>query len=247
MTTLDLTGRTALVTGGSGGIGAAISVALAGSGVDVALSYARHRDDAERVADQVRGRGRRAAILEGDLADPEVPELMSAAAEKDIGPIDILVANAGIGVQRAWDEVDLELWDTTLAVNLRAPYLLARQVLPGMIERGFGRVLFMSSIAALNGGVMGPHYAASKAALHGLAHHLAPRVAPRGVTVNVLAPAVIEGTRMVPAGDWGRTPESMPVGRFGRTEEVADLTMAILRNGYLTDKVITLDGGLYPM
>ncbi|MFG1705855.1 SDR family NAD(P)-dependent oxidoreductase [Nonomuraea sp. M3C6] len=130
-----------------------------------------------------------------------------------------------------------------MAVNLRAPFLLVQRALPGMVERGFGRVLFMSSVAGFTGGIVGPHYAASKAGLHGLVHYLAARVAPRGVTVNALAPALIEDTDMLPAT---ASPGNLTVGRFGRPEEVADLAMAVLGNGYLTNQVLSLDGGAYP-
>ena len=114
-----------------------------------------------------------------------------------------------------------------------------------MVERGFGRVLFTSSIAALTGGVVGPHYAATKAGLHGLTHHLAARVVRDGVTVNAIAPALIAETRMLP-GDPEELAARLPVGRFGTPAEVADLALAMLRNGYLTSKVIALDGGIYP-
>jgi 3-oxoacyl-[acyl-carrier protein] reductase len=113
-----------------------------------------------------------------------------------------------------------------------------------MAERGYGRVLFMSSVAGFTGGIVGPHYAASKAGLHGLVHFMAARVADRGVTVNALAPALIEDTRMLPATPDG--PRTIPVGRYGRPEEVADLAMAVLRNGYLTNQVLGLDGGSHP-
>ena len=134
--------------------------------------------------------------------------------------------------------------DYTLAVNLRAPFLLARRVLPGMRERGFGRVLFISSVAAFRGGVIGPDYASSKAGLHGLAHFLANRVAAEGVTVNVLAPGFVE-TAMLP-GDPQQLAKAIPVGRVGRPEEVADLAVAILRNGYVTSQAFSIDGGIYP-
>ena len=113
-----------------------------------------------------------------------------------------------------------------------------------MRERGFGRILFMSSVAALRGGVVGPDYAASKAGLHGLTHFLAARVAGDGVTVNALAPGFVE-TEMLP-GDPRELGKSVPVGRVGRPEEIADLAMAILTNGYLTSKVLSIDGGSYP-
>jgi 3-oxoacyl-[acyl-carrier protein] reductase len=113
-----------------------------------------------------------------------------------------------------------------------------------MVERGYGRVLFMSSVAAFTGGLVGPHYAATKAGLHGVVHFLATRVARRGVTVNALAPALIEDTGMLPVTSDG--PLTIPVGRYGHPEEVADLAMAVLRNGYLTNQVLSLDGGTYP-
>jgi 3-oxoacyl-[acyl-carrier protein] reductase len=120
-------------------------------------------------------------------------------------------------------------------------------VLPGMVERRFGRILFVSSVAALNGGVVEAHYAVSTAGLHGLTHHLAPRVAADGVTVNALAPALVGDTRMLPVDpDAGDSPVPIPVGRFGPPAEVADMAIAMLRNGYLTNKVVTLDGGLLP-
>ena len=114
-----------------------------------------------------------------------------------------------------------------------------------MIERGFGRVLFTSSIAALTGGITGPHYAASKAGLHGLTHFLASRVAASGVTVNAIAPALIEETGMFP-GDPKELIRKVPVGRLGTPRDVADLAVAVLRNGYLTNQVLSIDGGMHP-
>ena len=133
-----------------------------------------------------------------------------------------------------------------MAVNLTAPFVLAQRLLPGMVGRGFGRVLFVSSVAALNGGVVGAHYAASKAGLHGLTHHLAPRVAAHGVTVNAIAPALIGQTRMLPTTPDGGIPLPIPVARIGTPDEVAEMAIAMLDNGYLTNKVITVDGGLLP-
>jgi 3-oxoacyl-[acyl-carrier protein] reductase len=244
----SLEGRVALVTGASGGIGGALAQALVASGVDVALTYGSHHDEAALVATLAGEAGRRAIVLEGDLSDPAVPQRLVEETVEQLGACDLLVANAGVGTRLPWDEVDLATWDHTVAVNLRAPWLLTRAALPGMLERGFGRILYVSSIAALNGGVVGPHYAASKAALHGLMHHIAPRVAGSGVTVNTIAPALVTGTRMLPANpdDSGALPMPVPVGRLGTTAEVADLALAMLRNGYLTNKTYALDGGLMP-
>jgi 3-oxoacyl-[acyl-carrier protein] reductase len=243
MKTLD--GRVALITGASGGIGGALALALAAEGVDLALAYGSHREDAEAVAVRT---GRRTLLLAGDMAEPEVPARLVSETREALGSCDILVANAGVGEKLPWDEVDLETWERTVAVNLRAPWLLTRAALPGMLDAGFGRILYVSSVAALNGGVIGPHYAASKAGLHGLMHHIAARVAGQGVTVNTIAPALVTGTRILPVDP--ENPDAMPmpvpVGRLGTTEEVADLAVAMLRNGYLTNKTITLDGGLLP-
>jgi 3-oxoacyl-[acyl-carrier protein] reductase len=242
-----LTGRVALLTGASGGIGKGIARALADDGVDLFLGYGRHGDDAEEAAAYARGLGRRAVVASADLADPTAPARLVAQANSELGSVDILVANAGTADVKAWQDIDLESWNATLAVNLTAPFLLAQRVLPAMVENRFGRVLFISSVAGLNGGVVGAHYAASKAGLHGLMHHLAPRVAADGVTVNALAPALIGDTKMFPVDpETATTPMPIPVGRAGRPAEVAEMAIAMLRNGYLTNKVVTLDGGIVP-
>jgi 3-oxoacyl-[acyl-carrier protein] reductase len=245
MTTLA--GRVALVTGASGGIGKAIARVLADDGADLFLSYGRHGDDAEQAASYARGLGRRAVVAPADLSDPTAPARLVAQANSELGGVDILVANAGSADVKGWQNIDLESWNKTLAVNLTAPFLLAQQVLPGMLEKRFGRVLFISSVAGFTGGVVGAHYAASKAGLHGLTHHLATRVATDGVTVNALAPALIGDTNMFPVDpETGATPLDIPVGRAGHPAEVAAMAMAMLSNGYLTNKVVTLDGGILP-
>jgi 3-oxoacyl-[acyl-carrier protein] reductase len=243
----DLADRVALLTGASGGIGKAIGKRLAEEGVDVCLAYGRHGEDAEEVAAYARGVGRRAVTVASDMADPQGPADLVAYAGRELGHVDVLVANAGTADIKTWENIDFASWNATLAVNLTAPFLLSQQVLPGMIERRFGRILFISSVAALNGGVVGAHYAASKAGLHGLMHHLAPRVAADGVTVNCLAPALVGDTKMFPADlETPTPPVPIPVGRVGRPDEMADMAITMLRTGYLTNKVITVDGGLVP-
>lgn len=156
------------------------------------------------------------------------------------------MSNAGTSSRRdAIEEVSAADWNGHIAVNLSAPFLLARRVAPGMRERGFGRILFTSSVAAFTGGVVGPHYAASKAGLHGLTHWLASRLAGSGVTANAIAPALIEDTGMLPGGA-DELRELVPVGRLGKPAEVADMALAVLRNGYVTNQVIAVDGGMHP-
>jgi 3-oxoacyl-[acyl-carrier protein] reductase len=241
----SLAGRVALVTGASGGIGAALAEALAGAGARLGLAYGRGVRPAERLRDAIRARGGEAVAIGCDLREAAAAAELVAAAERELGPVDVLVANAGVGRRLALDQVDTEAWDEALAVNLRAPFLLAQRTLPGMCERGFGRVLFVSSVAAFTGGLVGPQYAASKAGLHGLAHFLAARAAPHGVTVNVIAPALVAETGMLP-GEPDELRRAVPVGRLGRPEEVARLALAVLENGYLTSQVVALDGGMHP-
>jgi 3-oxoacyl-[acyl-carrier protein] reductase len=238
-------GRVALVTGGSGGIGQAVSLALAVEGALVAVHYSRGREAAEKVARQITDDGGRAVVLGADLSSPTAPVELVDATEASLGPIDLLISNAGLGQRRTLEELTTAEFDETLAVNLRAPFLLAQRVLPGMRTRGFGRALFMSSVAAFTGGIVGPHYGASKAGLNGLVHFLAAQFAPAGITVNGLAPALIADTAMLP-GPPDELARRVPVRRLGRPAEVADLTLSILRNAYITNQVISIDGGSHP-
>src|SRR6201995_5701497 len=235
-------GRVALVTGARGGIGGVIALALGAEGGPEAGHYGRQGENAERVSAQIAGQGGRAVTLGADLASPDAPGDLVIATEQALGPIDLLVSNAGAGQRRSLEEVTAAEFDQTLAVNLRAPFLLAQRVLPGMRERGFGRALFVSSVAAFTGGIVGPHYASSKAGLNGLIHFLAARFAADGIPVNGLAPALIADTAMLPRepADLGHP---LPIGRLGRPAEVADLVLAILANPYVTNQVISIDGG----
>lgn len=240
----ELSGRVALVTGASGGIGAAICRELAAKGTTVAAGYGANRAAGEELVGELLARGARAAAFAGDMADPSEPARLIDAVEGELGPVDVLVANHGIGRPADWELLSATDFEETLAINLRAPFLLAQRALPGMRERGFGRVLFMSSTAAFRGGVLAPDYAASKAGLHGLAHFLASRVAADGITVNVLAPGYVQ-TAMMP-GDAAELGSRVPVGRVGQPHEVAELAVSVLGNGFMTSKVLGIDGGMYP-
>jgi 3-oxoacyl-[acyl-carrier protein] reductase len=241
----DFAQRVALVTGGSGGIGSQLSLRLAAAGATVGVHYSSSRIAAGRVVASIIDGGGRAAAFPADLGDPDATACLVDSVERELGPIHVLAANAGLSRPASYEDVDAAAFDETVAVSLCAPYLLARRVLPGMRTRQFGRILFTSTVAALTGGIVGPHYAASKAGLHGLTHFLASRVAGDGVTVNAIAPALIEATGMLP-GDPGDLAGRVPVRRLGQSDGVADFAMAVLRNGYVTNQVMSIDGGIHP-
>lgn len=238
----------ALVTGASRGIGRAVALRLGEQGHDVAVGYSRELEQAEQVAGEIVALGRRAMTVGGDLEDSETPARIVAEVEDGLGGVDVLIANAGIAsAPTGILEVGLEDWQRTLAVNLTAPFLLAQRTFAGMLERGFGRIVFVSSVAAYTGGLIGAHYAASKAGLHGLAHSLARQGAAHGVTVNVVAPGLID-TDMLPADGAVREQlaASRAVGRLGSAEEVAELVAAMVANAYLSNQSIVIDGGTLP-
>src|SRR5438067_2515021 len=218
-----LDGRVALVTGGSGGIGRALVRGLAAEGAAVAVGYGARAEAAEQIAAEIVTAGGRAVAGGADLRRPDA---LVAAVETALGPVDVLVSNAGLGRTQALEEVRSEDFDEMVAVNLRAPFLLAQRTVPGMRERRFGRILFISSVAAFTGGIVGPHYAASKAGVNALTHFIASRTAGDGITVNAIAPALIENTDMLP-GDPGERSSRIPVGRLGNPAEVAELAMAV--------------------
>ncbi len=244
MTSSDLAGRVALVTGASGGIGESLCRALADEGAAIAVSYGRNRETATTLAASLAAEGHRSTAFGADMEDLAAPAGLIDEVESEMAPVEVLVVNHGLARRARYEDVDAEAFDRTLAVNLRAPFLLAQRALAGMRERGFGRILFVSSAAAFRGGVVGPDYAASKAGLHGLTHFLASRTARDGVTVNAVAPGFID-TPMLP-GEPSELARSVPVGRIGRPEEVADLCVAILRNAYATNHVYSIDGGMHP-
>jgi 3-oxoacyl-[acyl-carrier protein] reductase len=242
----DLTGKVALVTGASRGIGAATAVRLAQAGADVAVGCGRNREAAEKVAGQVTALGRRAIVVSGDLADPDVPRRLAAEVAERLRPADVLVANAGSGTRMDLADVDVAAWDYDMAVNLRAPFLLAQAVAPHMREQGFGRIVFLSSVAAFLGGILSPQYTASKAGLIGLTHNLAAALAPHGVTVNAVTPGLIATDMLTGDPRLDTLERSVPVGRLGQPAEVAGLIVAVVQNAYMTAQTVSVDGGRYP-
>jgi 3-oxoacyl-[acyl-carrier protein] reductase len=243
MSVSELSGRVALVTGASRGIGRAIALRLAEAGSDVAVNFRTREIEAGEVCDKINAYGRRSLAVQADVgAASEVSRLVKNV-EEHLGTISILVNNAGIAKARSLEEIDEPLWDETLATNLKSCFLVTRAVVPGMRSQRWGRIINISSVAAHVGGIVGPHYAASKAGILGLTHSYASLLVKEGITVNTIAPALI-ATDMVKKSLKAR-PDLIPLGRFGTAEEVADVALMLAGNGYMTGQTINVDGGRY--
>lgn len=240
---LPLVGRLALVTGGSRGIGRAAAVALARAGADVAVSFRSRGEEAEAVCTEVEGLGRRAAAAQADLSKGTEARRLVEGVERRLGPIDILVNNAGITRPQRLESITERDWDEIIATNLTSVFLVSQAALPRMRERRWGRIINLSSVAAQTGGIVGPHYAASKAGIIGLTHSYAALLATEGITVNAIAPALIV-TEML-SGNANATPAKIPVGRFGTVEEVAEVVVMLAGNGYITGQTINVNGGWF--
>ena len=239
----DLTGKVALVTGASRGIGRAIALALANAGANIAINYRNRDDEAKAVLLQIRRFGRLAVAVKADVSTSADVVRMIGIIGRELGSPSILVNNAGIGVVHSVDDITEKNWNDTIAVNLTSAFLTIQAVLPGMRALKWGRIINLSSAAAQMGGVVGPHYAASKAGILGLTHYYATYLAKEGITVNAIAPGPIN-TEMV-AGIQQLKPDLVPVGRFGTVEEVADVALMLARNGYITGQTININGGRY--
>jgi len=238
-----LDGRTALVTGSSRGIGRAVAVALARAGAAVVINYLRRAGAAQAVEKEIADLGRACASVQADVSLAADVERLVRTAEERVGAIDILVNNAGIARVQHVEDISEHDWDDLIDGNLKSCFLMTQAVLPGMRARQWGRIINLSSVAAQVGGVVGPHYAASKAGMHGLTHFYAQRFAKEGITVNAIAPALIE-TEMV-TSNLNARPERIPIGRFGAVGEVADVAVLLATNGYITGQTINVNGGWY--
>ena len=235
--------KVALVTGGSRGIGAAVALALAGAGADLAINYRERAADADKVCAEIQKLGRRALAIQADVSQSDQVKRMVAQTERELGPVQILVNNAGMAHQIKLEDLTEADWDKHINVNLKSAFLVTQAVLPQMRLQHWGRIINISSTAAQTGGLVGPHYAASKAGMLGLAHSYAALLAKEGITANTVCPALVE-TEMLRANPRA-TSSVIPIGRFGNVDEVASVILMLAENAYITGQTVNANGGWY--
>ncbi len=240
----DLTDRTALVTGATGGIGAAIATALHARGASVALSGTR-----KAVLEDLAARlGSRAVVLPCNLADKDEVEALVPAAEAALGKLDILVNNAGLTKDNLFMRMKDEEWDTVIAVNLTAGFRLTRAAVKGMMKRRFGRIIGITSVVGVTGNPGQGNYAASKAGMIGMTKSLAAEVASRSITVNCIAPGFIATPMTDVLNDKQREGilGAVPMGRLGSPEDIAAAAVYLASNeaGYMTGQTLHVNGGM---
>ena len=241
--------RIALVTGASRGIGKAIALEFAREGADVAVNYRKQGQAAEETASAIRALGRRAVVIQGDISDAEACQRMAVDAEKTLGPLDIVVANGGVA-SRPNTIVDLPIaeWHRVLATDLHGCFYTIKAVIGGMLERGRGVILTISSIGADRCAPGGVPYYVSKAGVNALTRTLANEVAARGIRVNAIAPGMVlsdMGERMIKAVG-PQLVAGIPLGRAGQPEEIAKLASFLASDdaAWITGKIYRIDGGV---
>ncbi|EEA01317.1 short-chain dehydrogenase/reductase SDR [Burkholderia sp. H160] len=239
----DLDNRVALVTGGSRGIGRAVALSLASAGAAVAVNYRQRENEAAQIVEQIESAGGRAIAVQADVSVAFDVKAMIDEVESRLGVVGVLVNNAGTGTIVDIDSLTETEFDRTLAVNLKSAFLCTQAVLPGMRAQHWGRIVNLSSAAARGAGLVGVHYNASKAGLEGLTRGYAARLAREGITVNAVAPALID-TEMAAPLKTANIAERLPVGRLGEVDEVAQVVLMVVGNAFVTGQTIPVNGGV---
>lgn len=240
--------RVALVTGGSRGIGRAIAERLAADGHHVAINYTANKEAAEAAVDAITAAGGTAIAVQGDVGDPEaVAELFEAVTER-LGPVEILVNNAGITRDGLILRMGIEAWDDVIETNLRSVYLTTRTALRAMLRAKWGRIISISSVSGIAGNPGQANYAASKAGIIGFTKSVAREVGSRGITVNAVAPGFIETDMTEALGEEMTTAaaDRIALGRLGQPEEVAAAVGYLSSDeaAYVTGHTLVVDGGI---
>lgn len=240
--------RVALVTGASRGIGRAIAEQLAADGMAVAVNYRSRRDAADEVVASIEAAGGVALAVEADVADPDAVARMMETVEERLGPVSVLVVNAGITADDLVLRMKPEAWDAVIQTNLTSAYTCTRAALRGMLKARWGRIITITSVSGISGNPGQANYAAAKAGLIGFTKSVAKEVGSRGITVNAVAPGFIETDMTEALGDGVKQAAlpSIAVGRFGTPREVAGAVgyLASDAAAYVTGHVLVVDGGL---
>ena len=238
-----LSNRIALVTGASRGIGKSIALALGGAGADIAVNYISTASAAHAVCDQIRAKGCKALPVQADVSKSQDVDRLVSTVENELGPPTILVNNAGIAELLPAEKVTEEIFERYLRVNLTSMFLVSQRVIPGMRAALWGRIINLSSIAAQTGGIIGLHYAASKAGILGLTRSYALQLAKDGITANAIAPGLIE-TDMA-AGVPADVRKTIPAELVGSPDEVAQVAVLLAENKMITGQTININAGRY--
>jgi NAD(P)-dependent dehydrogenase (short-subunit alcohol dehydrogenase family) len=244
----SLDGEVVLVTGGSRGIGRAVALALADAGADVAITYRERAEAADAVLADIRAAGRRAVAVQADLGRSAEAARVVGEVTDALGPIEVLVNNAGVLQQKPFAEITEEDLDRVLDVNLKSVFLLCQAVMPPMLERGRGRIVNVASSGGQLGGTLAAHYSASKAGVIGLTRSLA-RIGAPDVAVNCVSPGLIETEmteREIASSAGRRKLSEIPLARTGRPDEVAEAVLFLATSApYVTGHTLNVNGGLY--
>ena len=246
---IDLSGKLALVTGGSRGIGRAIALALADAGADTLINYNHSDDAAQEVVCELRQKNVRSKAYKADISDCAQAEAMLSAIKEEFGTVDILVNNAAINRDRSFLKMTKEMWDEVLGVNLNGPFNVTHALLPGMAEKQWGRVINIASMNGQTGNFGQANYAVTKGGLIAFTFTLAREFARRGVTVNAVSPGytVTDMTKGMPEAALEQVNRAIPLGRMGRPEEIAAAVVFVAspQASYITGQVIGVNGGMY--
>ncbi|MFN8619486.1 MAG: 3-oxoacyl-[acyl-carrier-protein] reductase [Chloroflexota bacterium] len=248
---IDLSGKSAVVTGGSRGIGKAIALRLAAQGADVCFSYRGNAAAAEETAAAIRELGRKAVAVQADVSVPESAELLIKTALAELGKVDILVNNAGITRDDLIMRMSIDAWKEVLETNLFGAFYAIKAVTRPMLKARSGRIINITSVSGQAGQMGQANYSSAKAGLIGLTKATARELASRSITVNAVAPGFVltELTQDLPQELMGQITERTPLGRFGTPEEIASAVAFLASDeaGYITGQVLAVDGGLVMM